>query len=61
MKTLQKEDFSNAVRPGLLENYQSLEALEEFRQLGVELSYVYCLENGEEFACIALSPGDLSK
>ena len=61
VEALQKEDFVNAVRPGLLENYQSLEELEGFRQLGVELSYVYRLENGEEFACIALSPGDFEK
>jgi len=61
VKLLQQDEFISAMRPGLLNSYQNLEEMETFRQIGAELSYVYRLEDGEEFARIALSPKDFTE
>ena len=61
VEQLDKNDFINAMRPNLLENYQYSDEMESFRQMGAEIKWVYSQENGDEFAHITISPDEFSK
>ena len=61
LELFDESQFRRMMKENLINQYRTREDMKAFRDIGVELTYVYFSETGKELASITISPKDFKK